>query len=108
MNLEPFAAWLERSGTSVHTRRAYLRLMKGFAEFLDESGKDPVLILGDEHERTFAARDWRQHLRHTRKLAPASVNQALAALHTYCQFAGLSVPKVERLDLPGLAPRSLD
>ena len=107
MDLEPFADWLSRAGTSPHTRRAYLRLMQGFADFLAEGGKDPEAVLADEHERTFAARDWRAHLRHTRRLAPASVNQALAALHTYCQSAGLSVPNVKREDLPQLAPRAL-
>ncbi len=107
MTLEPFSDWLSRAGTSPHTQRAYLRLMQGFADFLAQSGKDPEVVLADEHERTFAARDWRQHLRHSRRLAPASVNQALAALHTFCQFAGLSVPHVKREDLPQLAPRAL-
>jgi site-specific recombinase XerD len=108
VNLEDFAAWLERSGTSPHTRRAYRRLMSDFVAFLQESDRDVPAVLADEHERTFAARDWRQHLRHVRRLAPASVNQALAALHTYCQFAGFSVPNVKREDLPQLAPRALE
>ncbi len=108
MNLDGFKEWLERAGTSPHTRRAYLRLIGNFAGFLQESGKDALAVLADEHERTFAARDWRQHLRHARRLSPASVNQALAALHTYCQFAGLSVPDVKREDLPDLAPRALE
>ncbi|HZG65886.1 MAG TPA: hypothetical protein VEZ12_04035 [Herpetosiphonaceae bacterium] len=70
VDLEAFAAWLERAGTSPHTRRAYLRLMQGFVGFLQESGRDVSAVLADEHERTFAARDWRQHLRHVRRLGP--------------------------------------
>lgn len=108
MNLEGFSDWLTRAATSPHTQRAYLRLMRQFEEFLTGSGRDAEAVMADEHERTFAARDWRQHLRHTRRLSAASVNQALAALHTYCQFAGLSVPNVKREDLPKLAPRALD
>ena len=107
MNLSPFAQWLERAGTSPHTRRAYLRLIGEFCRFVGESGRDTEATLSDEHERTFAARDWRANLRHTRRLAPAFGNPALAALHTFCQFAGLSVPNVRREDLPQLAPRAL-
>ncbi len=57
MNLEDFAAWLERAGTSPHTRRAYRRLMSDFVGFLQESGRDVAAVFGNEHERTFAARD---------------------------------------------------
>jgi len=106
--LAAFTAWLERAGTSPHTRRAYLRHLDDFARFVEGSGRELAPTLDDEHERTFAARDWRTHLKHTRRLSPASVNQALAALHTFCQFAGLSTPDVQREDLPQLAPRALN
>ena len=108
MNLIGFGQWLERAGTSPHTQRAYLRLLKDFVAFVEGSGKDLTAMMADEHERTFAARDWRSHLKHVRRYAPISVNQALAALHTYCQFAGLSTPNVKREDLPNLAPRALE
>lgn len=108
MNLMLFSEWLERAGTSPHTQRAYLRLLKDFVAFIEGSGKNVDAVMADEHERTFAARDWRAHLRHSRRYAPNSVNQALAALHTYCQYAGLSTPNVKRDDLPNLAPRALE
>ncbi len=108
MNLTGFQEWLERAGTSPHTRRAYLRLLREFSAFVEGSGKDLDAVMADEHERTFIARDWRTHLKHVRRYAPISVNQALASLHTYCQFAGVSTPQVKREDMPNLAPRALE
>ena len=108
MNLAGFQEWLERADTSPHTRRAYLRLLREFATFVEGSGKDLGAVMADENERTFIARDWRTHLKHVRRYAPISVNQALAALHTYCQFAGVSTPQVKREDMPNLAPRALE
>lgn len=100
-------SWLRRGGSSVHTTRAYGRWLAQFSLFLEQSGRNLAVVIADEHERSFAARDWRVFLRHSRKLAPASVNQALAALHTFCQFQGVGVPQVRREDLPQLAPRAL-
>jgi integrase/recombinase XerC len=108
MNLPGFQEWLERAGTSPHTRRAYLRLLREFITFIEGSGKELASVMADENERTFAARDWRTHLKHVKRYAPISVNQALASLHTYCQFAGLATPQVNREDMPNLAPRALE
>jgi integrase/recombinase XerC len=105
--LARFAAYLERAGVSGHTVRAYQRWTQEFAAFLEPSGRTLQTTLAEQHERTFAARDFRQYLKHTRHLAPASVNQALAALHTFCQFRGYATPQVQREDLPHLAPRAL-
>lgn len=106
-DLVAFVSWLRRGGSSVHTTRAYARWLAQFSLFLEQSGRSLTRVMADEHERSFAARDFRVFLRHSRKLAPASVNQALAALHTFCQFNGVGVPQVRREDLPQLAPRAL-
>jgi site-specific recombinase XerD len=108
MNLPGFQEWLEQAGTSPHTRRAYLRLLKEFIAFIEGSGKDLAAVMADEHERTVVASDWCTYLKHIKLYAPISVNQALASLHTYCQFAGLATPQVKREDMPSLAPRALE
>ena len=105
--LARFEATLHRAALSPHTTRAYLRWVQEFATFLKQSDRLLEKALSDEHERAFAARDFRQYLKHTRRLAPASVNQALAALHTFCQCLGYAPPQVKREDLPQLAPRAL-
>lgn len=102
-----FGDSLQRAGVSPHTVRAYLRWLQEFGRFLQQSDRHLEKTLADEHERSFAIRDFRQHLKHTRRLAPASVNQALAALHTLCQYQGYAPPQVKREDLPQLAPRAL-
>ncbi len=106
-DLAPFVSWLRCGGSSAHTTRAYARWLAQFSLFLQQSGRSLTDVMADEHERSFGTRDFRVFLRHSRKLAPASVNQALAALHTFCQFNGVGVPQVRREDLPQLAPRAL-
>jgi site-specific recombinase XerD len=107
VDLAAFVSWLRRGGSSAHTTRAYARWLAQLSLFLEQSGRRLPDVMADEHERSFAARDFRVFLRHSRKLAPASVNQALAALHTFCQFKGVGVPQVRREALPQLAPRAL-
>ena len=102
-----FEVYMKRAAISPHTSRAYLRWVHEYLAFLQQSDRVLAKILSDEHERAFAARDFRQHLKHTRRLAPASVNQALAALHTFCQVHGYAPPQVKREDLPQLAPQAL-
>lgn len=105
--LQRFTEHLRRTGASPHTVRAYGRWLWEFVQFLGPLGCPLEQTLQDEHERNFAARDFRQYLRHARRLAPTSVNQALAALHTFYQSLGLSAPRVRREQLPQLAPRAL-
>lgn len=106
-SIRSFTEYLTRANASPHTMRAYERWMQEFVRFLEQSGCSLDRTLHDEHERHFAARDFRQYLRHSRRLAPTSVNQALAALHTFYQSQGLTAPEVKREDLPQLAPRAL-
>lgn len=105
--IQSFTQYLRRANASPHTMRAYERWMREFVRFLEQSGRSLDQTLHDEHERSFAVRDFRHYLRHSRRLAPTSVNQALAALHTFYQSQGLTAPEVKREDLPQLAPRAL-
>ena len=105
--LTAFTAYLTRTGVSPHITRAYLRWLQEFGAFPQQSGRLLKNVLAEEHERAFAARDFRESLKHTRHLAPARVHQALAALHTFCQFQGFASPQVKREDFPQLAPRAL-
>ncbi|HXG23905.1 MAG TPA: tyrosine-type recombinase/integrase [Chthonomonadales bacterium] len=105
--IQSFVQYLRRANASPHTVRAYERWMREFVRFMEQSGRSLEQTLLEEHERNFAARDFRQYLRRSRRLAPTSVNQALAALHTFYQSQGLTAPQVKREDLPQLAPRAL-
>jgi len=103
--LDAYWSHLERSPLSAHTRRAYWGHATRYVAWLADRD-DTGSALTDSSSRDFAVRDWRRELK-DRRLAPASVNSALAALDHLYRFLGLGPPDVRRETLPALAPRAL-
>ena len=60
-----------------------------------------------ESVRDWAVRDYKRYLKKSRRQAPASVNQALAAIDNFYRSLGQGRPEVKREELPRTAPRSL-
>jgi len=53
-------------------------------------------------------RDYKRHVKASKRWSPASVNQALAAIDNFYRSLGVGRPEVPREDLPAVAPRALD
>jgi integrase len=100
--LTSFAAWLDAEHVSPHTRRAYLRWVGEYLDWLPDltPAGDP---LAAHRAATWAARDWRMHLLVDRKLSPASVDQAIGAVAAFYRSLGLPRPDVKGAGGP-LAP----
>jgi site-specific recombinase XerC len=64
--------------------------------------------LVDRRARDYAARDFKRFLKRERRLGPASVNLALAAVDHFYRHLGLERANVRREELPRVAPRALD
>lgn len=103
-----YETWLRRQPLAESTRRAYLRGARDFLEWLEGSDLEYGDPLSDPHARNFAARDWRAHLKRSRRLAPRSVNAALAAADSLFRFRGLGPADAPREELPREAPHGLD
>jgi len=100
-----YEGWLDRQALSSASRRAYLRAVRAFVEYVAASDVrgDP---LGDRMAGAHALRDFKRHRLHARA-APATVNLELAAIDTLYRSRGIDPPVIERLELPPLAPRAL-
>jgi integrase/recombinase XerC len=103
--LQDYTARLERSPLSEHTRRAYRGHVGRFLAWLGEAGV-PSGSLWDSNSRDFSVRDYRRALK-DRKLAPSTVNAALASVDHFCRTLGVGSPDVSRDQLPAQAPRAL-
>jgi integrase/recombinase XerC len=103
--LQDYALRLERSPLSDHTRRAYRGHVGRFLGWLEASGV-ACGALWDPNSRDFAVRDYRRALK-DRKLAPSTVNAALASVDHFCRTLGIGSPDVGRDQLPAQAPRAL-
>jgi integrase/recombinase XerC len=103
-----YGAWLGEQPLSARTREAYLAAVSAFAGWLRQrdGGAGDALVV--PRARDLAAREYKRHLKVERGLAPASVNQALAALDHLFRFLGLGAAIVGREELPRAAPRALD
>ena len=64
--------------------------------------------LGDGSVRVWAVRDYKRFLKTKRRLSPASVNQALAAIDNFCCSRAVGRPDVGRQPAAQAAPRALD
>jgi integrase/recombinase XerC len=102
--LDGYLAHLERSPLSANTRRAYGQVARRYLEWLAGRGSDEAL--SDRFARDHAVRDYRRELKD--RLAPTSVNLALAGLDHLYRFLRLGPPRVRREPLPALAPRALE
>ncbi|MEA2704148.1 MAG: integrase/recombinase XerC, partial [Actinomycetota bacterium] len=105
--LEAYAGWLARQPLSVRSRDAYLAQVRAFLSWLAGS-EHGAAALADTHVRNWAVRDYKRHVKSTKRWAPTSVNQALAAIDNFYRSLGLGRPKVTREDLAQAAPRALE
>ncbi len=101
-----YRSWLRRQPLAGRSREAYLAQVSGFVSWL-ASSEHGGQALGAESVRDWAVRDYKRYLKKSRRLAPASVNQALAAIDNFYRSLGQGRPEVKREDLPRTAPRSL-
>ncbi|MEU8246921.1 hypothetical protein [Nonomuraea sp. NPDC048916] len=102
-----YAAALKRPPLDGDTRRAYDSRVRTFLAWLEASGLggDP---LTDAHDRDFAIRDYKTHMKTVLRRASNTVNAHLTALDHFFTQLGLGPAVVRRDDAPKLAPRALD
>ena len=105
--LARYRRWLGRQPLASRTRQVYLAQVTAYVQWL-AGGEHGAAALREPAVRDWAVRDYKRHLSRTRKLKPASVNQALAAIDNFCRHLGLGRPEVKREKLPRVAPRALD
>ena len=103
-----YQLWLVRQPLSPNTRRTYLGRVRQYCAYLRASGNDYGNPLSDLHARDYAIRDFKSHLKKSRKAKPATINLTLAAPDNLYLFLGLGRPNVRREDLPKEAPRALE
>ncbi|WP_431896834.1 hypothetical protein [Nonomuraea sp. bgisy101] len=102
-----YATALERAPLDGDTRRAYDSRVRTFLAWLDASGLDGD-PLTDSHDRDFAVRDYKTHMKSVLGRASNTVNAHLTALDHFFAQLGLGPAVVRRDDAPKLAPRALD
>ncbi len=77
-----YTAALDRQPLAASTRRAYTVKVEQFAAWLAAADLDVGDPLADPQARDYAARDFKADLKR-RRLAPSTVNQALAAVDSF-------------------------
>ncbi|REF00662.1 tyrosine-type recombinase/integrase [Thermomonospora umbrina] len=102
-----YAESLARAPLDGDTRRAYDSRVRTFLAWLDRSGLDGD-PLTDPHDRDFAVRDYKTHMKTVLHRASNTVNAHLTALDHFFTQLGLGPAVVRRDDAPKLAPRALD
>lgn len=105
--LATYAGWLKRQPLATRSRDAYLAQVRGFLTWLAGSEHGPQALI-DPHVRDWAVRDYKRHVKTARRWAPASVNQALAAIDNFYRSLAVGRPEVLREELAQVAPRSLE
>ena len=105
--LASYAGWLKRQPLATRSRDAYLAQVRAFLTWLAGSEHGP-LALADPHVRDWAVRDYKRHVKTAKRWAPASVNQALAAIDNFYRSLAAGRPEVLREELAQVAPRSLE
>ncbi len=78
-NLNQFQAWLVSEERGAGTIQKYLRDLAGFSAWLGGRGIEKETVAG-----------WKEHLLEN-GYKPVTVNSMLAAVNTYCRFAGLCI-----------------
>lgn len=102
-----YEAWLARQPLAGRTRDAYCAQVHGFVDWLAASEHGGAALV-EAHVRDWAVRDYKRHVKASKRWAAASVNQALAAIDNFYRSLGVGRPEVPREDLPAVAPRALD
>jgi integrase/recombinase XerC len=92
---------------SAETRRTYASKARQYLAWLQPADVDGD-PLADPAARDRAVRAWRTHLLTVAKQAPATVNNALAAVDDFYTRRGMGRAAAERTGLPATAPRALD
>lgn len=105
--LASYAGWLKRQPLATRSRDAYLAQVRAFLTWLAGSEHGPQ-ALADPHVRDWAVRDYKRHVKTAKRWAPASVNQALAAIDNFYRSLAAGRPEVLREELAQVAPRSLE
>ncbi len=98
---------LEGQPLAERTRGAYRAQVRSYVLWLASTGREPT-ALSDPRVRDSAVRAYKRHVKSTRRWAPTSVNQALAAIDNFYRSLNLGAPDVAREELPQVAPRALD
>ena len=101
-----YKAWLRRQPLADRSRDAYLAQVTNLVTWL-ASSEHGGAALEEANVRDWAVRDYKRHVKRARRWAPASVNQALAAIDNFYRSLGAGKPEVTREELPQVAPRSL-
>jgi site-specific recombinase XerD len=104
---ERYVDQLRRAPLSAETRRTYGSKVRQYLAWLETADVDGE-PLDDPAARDWAVRDYRSHLVGVLKRANATVNNALAAIDDLYIRRGLGPATADRLDLPQVAPRSLE
>ena len=104
--LATYRVWLASQPLAARSQEAYAAQVAGFLGWLVCS-EHAAGALSHSHVRDWAVRDYKRHVKTESRWAPASVNQALAAIDNFYRSLGAGRPDVPREDLPQLAPRAL-
>lgn len=101
---------LQRAAVADSTRVAYLRHARRYLAWLDDRPADErAQALTTPAGRDWAVRDWRRQLVEIDRLAPATVNAALAGVDDLYRHLALGpARRVPRQRLPEAAPRALE
>jgi site-specific recombinase XerD len=101
-----YTAQLSVAPLSAETRRTYASKTRQYLAWLPTAvvDGDP---LTNPAARDQAVGDWRAHLVTAANQAPATVNNALAAVDDFYARRGMGRAAVERTSVPAMAPRSL-
>ncbi len=104
--LAAYESWLKSQPLAARSREAYLAQVREFVTWLAGS-EHGWQALADPHVRDWAVRDYKRYAKTTKRWAPASVNQALAAIDNFYRSRGAGRPEVAREELAQTAPRAL-
>jgi site-specific recombinase XerD len=104
--LAGYESWLKSQPLAARSRDAYLAQVREFVTWLAGS-EHGGQALDDSHVRDWAVRDYKRFVKTTKRWAPASVNQALAAIDNFYRSRGAGRPEVAREELAQTAPQAL-
>lgn len=102
-----FDAWLSRQALVQRTQAAYLRWARELVEHLTVAGELEAFVApGGDDDRRALLSDWRRRLV-DRRLAPSTVNLALAAATSLLDSRALRSPQVRRVEVDPKEARAL-
>ena len=104
--LAAYESWLKSQPLAARSREAYLAQVREFVTWLAGSEHGGQALV-DPHVRDWAVGDYKRYAKTTKRWAPASVNQALAAIDNFYRSRGAGRPEVAREEIAQTAPRAL-